>query len=358
MLTFKDDRLLERLRTEFIPVTANTQELQWRRSPAQAFYMALVARTQAEAHSDTLQKQMADSLDPQGMYILGPDGTPYGFTNDHDPSDILRFMDRGLRGYKARPPRAAVISDADVAAPWTQPPPEAEGGAVVRVYSRIRPLPTKVWGLNRGVGRDFLWIYPKDLSDLLALADQADLARAGAPTKGAAQAPPPSFALPEALVARIVRFHLIDDVRGTPDMWGASEVQRAAFTAQVVKREGSARAIAFQGDFAMRGLRRSAVGARGRVEQGHSGRITGEITLDATPGRPRLLRFRAFSEGSAYGEGTYTPYPPPGRFRLLIGMVEASPKDHAARAVPPEAVATARDDQAYRAAALPRPRQR
>jgi len=29
------------------------------------------------------------------MYILGADGSPYGFTNDHDPPDILRFMAEG-----------------------------------------------------------------------------------------------------------------------------------------------------------------------------------------------------------------------------------------------------------------------
>lgn len=338
MLTFNNDRLLERLRTEFIPVTANTQELQWRRSPAQAFYLALVKRTQAEARSEMLSKQLSDSLDPQGMYILGPDGTPYGFTNDHDPDDILRFMDRGLRGYRTRPPKQAVISDADIAAPFAQALPA--GGAAVRVYSRIRPLPSKVWGLNRGVGRDYLWLYPEELAALVAGSGGAAPARPGA-----------AATLPAALLGRLLRFHLVDDVRGTPDMWGVNEVQRARFTAQVLRQEGAARTLSFQGDFAMRGQRRSAVGARARVVQSHRGQLRGEITLDITSNR--LLRFRAFSEGRAAGEGTYTPYPPPGEFRLLIGMVEALPADHGARTVPPEGVATASSDQAYREARLP-----
>ena len=334
MLTFKDDRLITRLASEVIPATANTQELQWRRSPAQAFFLALVARTTSE----TLTRQMASSQDPQGMYILGPDGTPYGFTNDHEPEDILGFVDRGLRGYRAHPPGPVTISDAEVAAPWTVAPPR--DGAVVRVYTRIRPLPKKVWGLNRGVGRDYLWLYPEDIADLIAASGGAEKVDPGTPVE-----------LPRALVGRLVRFHMVDDVRGTPDMWRASEVRRLAFAGQVIRQEGPVRTLAWHGDFLMRGRRRSAVGERAIVEQGHAGRLEGEIDLDVVA--RRVLRFRAFSEGQAWGEGTYTPYPPDGRFRLLVAMVEAAADDDIAHIVPPEAVATQRSDAPYRQAVLP-----
>ncbi len=337
MLTFKDDRLIQRLKTEFIPVTANTQELQWHRSPTQTFFLSLVASTQ----SDTLSKEMQRSQDPQGMYILGADGTSYGFTNDHDPSDILRFMDRGLRGFRVQPPRAAVISDAEVAAPWTTRPPA--GSVVVRVFSRIRPLPEKVWGLNRGVGRDFLWIYPEDIAALVAGSGGPGQAAPGTPAQ-----------LPLALLSRVVRFHLVDGVRGTPDMWGLNEVHHADFQAKVVRQEGAVRTLAWKGEFAMRGTRRSAVGERQRVEQGHAGALEGEIDLHVSAGR--VLRFRALSEGRAWGEGSYTPYPPPGRFRLLIAMVEAGAQDEIAHTVPPEAVATQSNDKPYRLAATTRER--
>lgn len=346
MLTFNDPRIIQRLRTEFIPVSANTQDLQWRGSPAQQFYLGLVARTQGAPvklgrqtfapgnaagtwpGKDTLRRQMSSSLDPQGMYILGPDGSTYGFTNDHEPADILRFMDRALRGYAARPPRPAVVSDADVATPWSYTPPP--GATVVRVFSRIRPLPQKVWGLNRGVGRDFLWIYPEDVQALI------DASAA------------PTFLLPEALVTRLVRFHLVDGVRGTPDLWAPYEVKRAAFTGKTLRQTGTVRTLSFVGDFSMRGGRNSAAPetAGQRVEQGHVGRIEGEVDIDLKT--QALLRFRAYSDGQAWGEGTFTPYPPPGRFRLLSALVEASPADQAARVVPPEAVATGRGDEEYR----------
>jgi hypothetical protein len=317
LLTFKDDQLIARLGTEFIPVTANTQELQWRRSPAQKFYLSLVKNTDSE----TLRKQWASSSDPQGMYILGPDGTPYGFTNDHEPKDIQRFINAGLKGYQKHPPKQVEIKEADILAPWTVVPPA--GSAVVRVFARIRPLPEKVRGLNRSIGRDFLWIYPEELESLKTQAE-----------------------LPSSLVGRIVRFHLVDSVRGTPTLWSKNEVQAVRSEAHLLKQEGNVRSMAFSIDFTMVGRRQSALGDRERVQQGYAGRLDGELDLDVKTGQ--LLRFRAFAAGKAWGEGTYTPNPPPGKFRLLVSMVEAQEQDRIASTVPPEGVATQRNDTNYR----------
>lgn len=332
MLTFKDDSLIARLRTEFVPVTANTQELQWHRSPAQAFYLALVARTQSE----TLRKQFDSSLDPQGMYILGADGTPYGFTNDHEPADIQRFMHRGLREFRKHPPKGVAISDAEIAAPWTARPPE--GSAIVRVFARIRPLPTEVWGLNRSVGRDFFWIYPEELTALHRDSGGTRSAAAGT-----------SVPLPPNLVARLVRFHLVDDVRGTPDRWTPREVHRADFRAEVVRQVGEVRTLLVRGDFSMLGKRRAALGERDRVPQGYRGTFEGELDLAVSSGR--LLRMRGIATGQAWGEGTYTPLPPPGNFRLLVAFVEAQADDTIAKIVPPEGVSTAQNDSDYHRAA-------
>src|SRR5262245_46634252 len=128
----------------FIPVIANTQEVQWRRSPAQRFFLASLKRLRAAGPLPALDSQLDDFQDAQGFYVLGPDGTPYGWVNDADPADVLRFMDAGLRRWREHPPAAVRVSDREVAAPWTTTPsPETQ---VVRVYARIRPLPARVWG--------------------------------------------------------------------------------------------------------------------------------------------------------------------------------------------------------------------
>ena len=87
-----------------------------------------------------LNRQMTQSNDPQGMYIVGADGTPYGFTNDHDPDDIRRFMDSALTRFRAHPPRPVVIAEADKRAPFSiNAPPTAQ---VLQVYARIPAPPT------------------------------------------------------------------------------------------------------------------------------------------------------------------------------------------------------------------------
>jgi hypothetical protein len=318
LLTFKDPTVIQRLQTEFIPVSANTHDLQWRSSPAQQFFLGVVALTKSEQ----LRRQLADSTDPQGMYILGADGKSYGFINDHDPIDVLRFMDRALRSYKANPPAAVQVADDAVAAAFAEAPDPQS--SVARVFSRIRPLPAGAWGLNRGVGRDFLWIYPDEAA---ALQTSCAAAKDTGPV-----------ALPRALLRRILRFHLVDNVRGTADMWGRDEVRQAALRAHLVRRDEASCTLAISGSFAMQ------TADEGR---GYKGQLDAELTVAAAA--PRVSRLRLYSTGKAWGAGTYTPNQPPGRYDLVIAMVDAN-DDPIAHTVPPEEVSTHRGDKRYRAA--------
>ena len=294
-----------------MPVSANTHDLQWRSSAAQRFFMSVTDGTKDPG----LTKVRAESSDPQGWYIVGADGTSYGWSNDHDPADAQRFMNRGLAGYRKHSPKPVEVTQAEIDEPFAVSPDPTT--SVVHVYSRIRPLPEDVWGLNRGVGRDFLWVYAEEV-DAMARAALSD----------------EPFALPEALVRRIVRFHLVDDVRGTPDMWGPHEVHRQRFTAMRIGDAGATIRIRFSGDFAMHNKKRGYVGA-----------IDGELELD--PAARKVTRFRAYAKGPAWGAGSQTPFPPPGRFTLHIAMVEGD--EEITRVVPPEAVSTRGSDAGYRA---------
>ncbi len=267
--------------------------------------------------STDLAKQMKSSNDPQGMYILGPDGKSYGFTNDHYPDDIQRFINSCLAKFKKDPPAKVSFTKEELNSSFShQPPP---GAAVVRVFARIWPLPKQCWGLNRGAGRDFLWLYPEELKYL---------AHTPAGKDGAIK-------LPVALFGRMVRFHLLDDVRGTPDMWRLSEIRSMNFKAKVVgDAKSAARQITFSGEYSLK------TGSGGR---GYKGKINGKTEVSASDNS--LVKFRAYSDGLAWGRGTYTPFPPDGKYGLHIGFVEA--KDEIARVVPPEAVSTANNDREY-----------
>ncbi len=296
-----------------IPFTGDTHELQFRKSPAQKWFLGLYHRTSAPL----LNAQKSFSNDSQGMYIVGADGTSYGYTNDHDPSNINEAMNRALARFRTHPPHPVVISDAEVHAPYAVAPPPK--GAVVRVFTRITPLPPGCIGLNRSVGRDYLWIYPGEIRAMLARV----------------MPPAQSFQLPSALILRIARFHLVDNVRGSPDMWGLKEIKQLHFDARVIRRTSQGADIFFTGRFALN---------HGGGKRGYEGKIEGRFSLAAAG--ETITRFRALATGKAWGDGTYNPNAPKGRYPLAIALVDAS--DPASRIVPPEAVSTENTDRAYR----------
>ena len=304
-------------------MTGNTQELQWRPSPAQKWFMHVVHTTT----SDTLAKQLKSSKDPQGMYVIAPDGTSYGFRNDHYPDDVSKFMDDCLAGYRANPGKKVEINAGDQTAGFAVAPPK--DAVVVGVYSRIKPLPEHVWGLNRGIGRDWLWLYP---------AEMKALASAPIGSNG-------SVKIPADLIHRIARFHLVDDVRGTPDLWKQGEIRTLTYSAKATDSPDGTRRILLNAAFDLR---------TGSDSRGYKGNLEAQIEVDRN--RATVTHFRGYAVGNAWGRGTYTPFPPPGKYRLHVAFHES--EEPISRIVPPEEVSTANNDAAYHhpAPAPPRPK--
>src|SRR5437870_2693347 len=175
--TFSDSGIIRRLQSEFIPVAGNCDELQEglaQRAPAASgWFMRMADQTE-------WRKQEGNTV--QGFYIAGADGTAYGWLNDRDVPEVNTFMDRALAKFRARPPKAAEIPAAERGAASGVTPDAST--SIVRVFTRIRPLPEGADSLNAGVGRDHLWIYRDEVRQLLA-AGTGD------------------FDLPRALMARI-----------------------------------------------------------------------------------------------------------------------------------------------------------
>lgn len=258
-----------------------------------------------------LNRQWRQSKDPQGMYIFGADGTPYGFCNDHDPADIQQLMDLSLKRFKATPPKPAEITEAEKKAPWSvMPPPTAQ---ILQVFARIPSPPETSSRLNNGVGRDFCWIYENELREV------AKLAAAGK-----------EFPLPVTIARRIARFHLVDGVRGTPNMWDSKEIKKLSLNAKPV----GAGKLTLSGEFALR----TRSGRRG-----FAGKIEGTITFDLETAA--WTRVRLLADGTAFGAGTYTPNQPKKPYRLLVGLLETKLPE--ALVVPPEEVATQNNATRY-----------
>lgn len=246
------------------------------------------------------------------MYIFGADGTPYAFANDHGPEDIEELMNLGLDRFKAAPPKPVAITEDEKNSAFSITPPAA--AQVLQVYARIPSPPENVSYLNKGVGRDFCWIYESERNEVSGLASRGE-----------------PFDFPGAISRRIARFHLVDSVRGTPNMWSHDEVKSLSLRAT----PAASGELRLKGSFKLR----SSGGKRG-----YEGVIEGTLRFD--PETLEWSHVRILADGTAFGAGTYTPNQPPKPYRLLVGLLNSDLPE--SQIVPPEEVATRNNDTRYR----------
>ncbi|WP_395092589.1 hypothetical protein [Armatimonas sp.] len=291
---FSDPRVIKSLQQDFIPVTGDTHEIQNGKSPARNWFM-----------------QMAQSVNPrilsgqtaQGHYVAGADGAGSGFNNNRDVERLLQLLKTGQEKFAQNPPARVTVAANELGSDFTRLAPV--GSSILRIFVRIHPLPAGCNELNKGAARDHLWVLPQEVR-----------AMAEAPGSG-------EFALPPTLIARLARYHLTDFVRGEPNFWRGSEVKRARFEGTLLQKTAETVEIRFMGDYAMQ---------TGNGQRGLDGKMEGAFTLDRASAKIR--KFRAFAEGHAWGAGTYTPSPPPGKFPLLFALQETN--DAFSKIVPPQ----------------------
>jgi hypothetical protein len=301
--TFSNPNIIRRLQNEFVPFSGDCSEMQFCKTQTSKWLMSIIN----QMDDKDLKYQRAHGEDTiQGLYIICADGTSFGWLNDNDAANVDNFMDRALAAFRQTPGKSIAVSKELLAESWGRTPPD--GTKVVRVFSRIRPLPSGSGDINNSVGRDHLWIYPREVEQLVEAAQQSK-----------------AYALPRPLVARMVRFHLIDNVRGEPDMWRDTEIRQADFPASTISNTSQAVTIAFDGHFAQQTKNN---------KRGLEGSINGIIEIDKSS--KKITRFRAIGQGVAWGVSRFTPGAPAGRFPMQFAMIDTD--DAIAKVVPPEAV--------------------
>lgn len=279
------------LREKFVCVVGNTHEWQNGRSPTRDWFMSI---------AEQLKPDIKNKKTAQGFYTITADGKPLTFHNNRNVERMQTILHSALEKFAQMTPSAVTIPEAHLQAPWSLKLPK--GGHVVRVYCRIRPFPLGSDESNRNVAQDHLWVLPSDIEELIQNQRFSD-----------------------ALVRRISRFHLVDNVRGEPDHWLPEQVRSAVMQfSPSVSDSGQLRGT-FRGSFSMAnsdGLRTL------RAE------LEGKLAIDKKT--KTLISFQAFGEGKASGRSTYTPNPPAGEFPVVFAFVSAD--DEASKNVPPQAI--------------------
>ena len=278
--TFRDPRIVELLKTRFVPVAID-QAYQRRQKDAEGeFYRKIAGQGPRNNFQSTTQ----------GLYLATASGKLLGFNNNRGGDRIKRMMKKALDGFRA--PAAAVLGRGKVDARYNPSPPE--GGLVVRVQSKVLGGYEKTEARWRKIfqdslSRDNLWV-----------------------TKAEHEALAVGRILP-ALQKRIARYHLVDNTRGEPPMWMADEIRSLNLSLEDGRLSGTVHLETANGK---RGYKVSLLG---RVEK-KNGRIT---------------RFDLVARGECWGEGTYNRGAPKGRFPLAASFTLADGSD-IADGVPPQ----------------------
>ena len=309
-LLMNDPHIAKKISEEFIPVSAGIERLQPSRygNPESESSRWFQPMAKAALRRFTSPEWWEKFQTYQGMYVVGPDAQCYDYQVAWDlpPEKYLGILDKALEDYAASPPKRVPIN-ADVSKESLSPAPQPST-TVLRVFSRIRPLPAGCDESNRGIGRDHLWIFEDELSEL---------------SSGARAAGGKPFPMPRRIVGRLVRFHLLDTVRNTSSAFSENEVKQASFTVQQAAQTDDS-TFTFSGQYESSGV----VDNSGQAF-GIKGWLQGEFRVSVDSGR--IDHFRAYGEATASGQNNAGA--PEDDYPIVFAIVEAY--DQVSQAVPP-----------------------
>jgi hypothetical protein len=260
----------------------------------------------------------------QGIYVLTADGKLLAYKNSQDADVMREVLAMGLKEWKKLPEErrksgAVKVEDLEKPDPrYTRTPPE--GGLILTVFTRI--LDAKEQDvLCKGhcdtaggdlPARDHLWLTKAEWQSLIPAK----------PVKG------DSFAVPDAVAERILRFHLIDNTRGEPPMWTAKQVRSKRLTLTVEKADDDGVHLGLEGS-ALLATHEDVV----KAERGFDARLLGDLHYNAA--KKAIDRFDIAVLGEHWGAGAYTGGARPGRKPLGLYLELAAGKSAADR-VPPQ----------------------
>jgi hypothetical protein len=316
VLTFADAEVIRMAQERFVPV-AGDDWYERRRKDAEGEFFRLVS-------DQGPRKSAGASGTRQGIYVFTASGKLLAFRNNHDPAVMRGMMQQALKAWNKLPaserdPGAVKVDDAKkVDAGFQRKLPE--GGIVVNVFTRILDMSPKgdychatceFTGGERSA-HDRLWLTREDWLALIPKDAK----------------PGVKIAVPERIVRRIARFHLVDDTRGEPPHWENKEIRQAELTLEVTKVDAGKIEMKLTGRFLL-----TTDADADKAERGFDAGAVGHLVANVA--KDRLERFDLVVLGNHWGNGALTRGARPGRTPLGIAF-ELSPGDTPGDAVPPQ----------------------
>jgi hypothetical protein len=247
-----------------------------------------------DAEGDFARKIIGKGGTLQGLHVINTSGELVGHVYDFRPQSVLAMLEKSLK--KFTPVDSPAIDFTKKDKRFVMP----ENGLVVVTTAKvlgghdpvkaakgtIRYDMENAW--KTSMGREHLWLRADEAQALI---------------KGE---------LPESVTKRIVRYHLVDNTRGTPTGWIESDIRKVEMTLADGRLQGR---VHLESKDGRRGYQAELLG----FIQAKDGKVT---------------RFDVVASGQFWGHGTYTPGAPKGRFPLAIAFTLAEASDPLYNLVP------------------------
>ncbi|CAN5628184.1 hypothetical protein BH11PLA2_BH11PLA2_12900 [soil metagenome] len=298
---FADPGIIKLATEEFVAVCADDW-YQRRRKDAEGEFFRKMA--------DQGPRKGTGGSTRQGIYTFTADGDLLEFKNaGQDAKATREQLDRALKKWAALPakrrePGAVTVPDhGKLDANYSRTPPK--DGLIVRVNSRIldKQGDDYIRGTCEFTGgmkaaRDFLWLTADDVKALNALPKKVD----------------DVSSLPDAIVRRMARFHMVDNTRGEPNFWKSAELKTNPVSVSVSKSDADG--VEYQ----VAGI--VILGTK-KGDRGYEARLNGVIRIKDG----KVTRFDLAAVGDHWGDDSGTQSGcRPGRtpFGVAFGLADAT----------------------------------
>jgi hypothetical protein len=247
-----------------------------------------------DAEGDFARKLIGKGGTLQGLHVINTAGDLVGYVYDFRPQSVVAMLEKSLKKFK--PVDAPAIDFKDKDKRFTMP----EDGLVVFTIAKVLAGHDPVKAAKRTIqhdmetawknsmGREHVWIRNDEVNALV------------------------TGELPDSLRKRIVRYHLVDNTRGTPTGWTENEIKKVEMKLENGALKGSVHLETKDG------------------KRGYQADLLGFV--QAKDGK--LTRFDIVAHGQFWGHGTYTPGAPKGRFPLAISFTLGHADDPLYKLVP------------------------
>lgn len=219
----------------------------------------------------------------QGIYCIAPTGELLGSDNTRDPGRALRLMKASLERWEQMPKSRRLRDQAPDADPAGRQRGEKhfpKDGLVLRMYTRdLGPQKRAMGDLTNPFNMDAVWFTAEEARQLLPAQ----------PRQGE------RHSVPDHLIRRLARLHLVDCVLGLARPFPEGAVSEAVLRSEVVAVNGSLITLAL-------------AGATKAADQGREMEtdLRGRATYDL--GNKRFSAFELVASGNRRGITTRVPY--------------------------------------------------